>query len=91
MLVGRNGTTRPDPVQAAWLYAQMVRWGQTTLSKDNAASAMRVYRPDLFDQAVRGAEAATSLPPDHIGAFGGPAFDPAEIEAYVNAFPIRRK
>jgi two-component system, oxyanion-binding sensor len=90
MLVGRNGATRPDPVQAAWLYAQMVRWGQTTLSKDNAASAMRVYRPDLFDEAVKNAGAATSLPPDHIGAFDGPAFDPAEIEAYVKAFPIRR-
>jgi ABC-type nitrate/sulfonate/bicarbonate transport system substrate-binding protein len=91
MLVSRNGATRPDPTQAAWLYAQMVRWGQTTLSKDNTASAMRVYRPDLFDQAIKGTSAAASLPADHIGAFDGPAFDPSEIEAYVNAFPIRRK
>ncbi len=92
MMVGRNGATRPDPVQAAWLYAQMARWGQTTLSKDKAALAMGVYRPDLFDQAVRSAGTATaSLPLDHIGAFDGPAFDQAAIEAYVNAFPIRRK
>ncbi len=91
MLVSRNGATRPDPVQAAWLYAQMVRWGQTTLSKDNAALAMGVYRPDLFDQAVKSAGAALSLPSDHIGAFDGPAFDPQEIEAYVKAFPIRQK
>jgi NitT/TauT family transport system ATP-binding protein len=90
MLVGRNGATRPDPVQAAWLYAQMVRWGQTTLSKDGAALAMSVFRPDLFDRAVKGASAA-SLPPDHIGAFDGPAFDPAAIEGYISAFPIRRK
>ncbi len=91
MLVSRNGASRPDPVQAAWLYAQMVRWGQTTLSKDKAALAMSVYRPDLFDQAVRGVAAAASRPSDHIGAFDGPAFNPAEIEAYVNAFPIRRR
>jgi NitT/TauT family transport system ATP-binding protein len=91
MLVSRNGATRPDPVQAAWLYAQMVRWGQTALSRDNTASAMRVYRPDLFDQAVKGASATMSLPADHVGAFDGPGFDSAEIEAYVNAFPIRRK
>ncbi len=91
MLVGRNGATRPDPVQAAWLYAQMVRWGQTTLSSDKAAAAMGVYRPDLFDQAIKGAGATASSPSDHIGAFDGPAFDPANIEAYVNAFPIRRK
>ena len=69
----------------------MVRWGQTTLSKDNAALAMGVYRPDLFDQAVTGAGAAAAMPPDHVGAFDGPAFDPAQIEAYVNAFPIRRR
>jgi len=91
MLISRNGATRPDPAQAAWLYAQMVRWGQTTLSRDRAALAMGAYRPDLFDQAVKGAAAATSLPPDRIGAFDGPAFDPNAIEAYVNAFPIRRK
>jgi ABC-type nitrate/sulfonate/bicarbonate transport system substrate-binding protein len=91
LLVGRGGATRPDPVQAAWLYAQMVRWGQTTPSKDKAAQAMGVYRPDLFDVAIKSAGAITSLPPDNIGAFDGPAFDPAQIEAYVNAFPIRRK
>jgi len=90
LVVGRSGATRPDPVQAAWLYAQMVRWGQTTLSKDKAAQAMGVYRPDLFDKATRGAGMPPSLPPDHIGAFDGPAFDPAQIEAHVNAFPIRR-
>jgi ABC-type nitrate/sulfonate/bicarbonate transport system substrate-binding protein len=91
MLVSRNGATRPDPVQAAWLYGQMVRWGQTTLSKDKAGLAMGVYRPDLFDQAVKGAGAVSALPADHIGAFDGPSFDPAQIEAYVNAFPIRRR
>ena len=91
MLVSRNGATRPDPVQAAWLYGQMVRWGQTALSKDKAVLAMSVYRPDLFDQAVKSSAAASSVPTDHIGAFDGPAFDPTEIEAYVNAFPIRQK
>ena len=32
LLIGREGAARPDPVQAAWLYAQMVRWGQAPLS-----------------------------------------------------------
>jgi two-component system, oxyanion-binding sensor len=91
MLVSRSGATRPDPVQAAWLYGQMVRWGQTTLSKDGAALAMAVYRPDLFDQALRRTGSGAALPLDHIGAFDGPAFDSAQIEAYVNAFPIRRR
>jgi NitT/TauT family transport system ATP-binding protein len=69
----------------------MVRWGQTTLSKDKAALAMGVYRPDLFERAVKSSGTVTSLPSDHVGVFDGPAFDPAEIDAYVNAFPIRRR
>ena len=34
LLVGREGAARPDPVQAAWLYAQMVRWGQASISPE---------------------------------------------------------
>ncbi|WP_035981645.1 CmpA/NrtA family ABC transporter substrate-binding protein, partial [Bradyrhizobium sp. STM 3843] len=39
LLVGREGAGRPDPVQAAWLYAQMVRWGQTPLSPEALKTA----------------------------------------------------
>ena len=52
LLVGREGAARPDPVQAAWLYAQMVRWGQTALSPEALRSAMAVFRPDLYDAAL---------------------------------------
>ena len=47
LLVGREDAARPDPVQAAWLYAQMARWGQTQLGKDALRSAMAAFRPDL--------------------------------------------
>ncbi len=52
LLVGRDGAARPDPVQAAWLYAQMVRWGQTAMRPEALRTAMGVFRPDLFDAAV---------------------------------------
>ncbi len=52
LLVGREGAGRPDPVQAAWLYAQMVRWGQTALTPDGVKTAMAVFRPDLYDAAL---------------------------------------
>ena len=59
LLVGREGAARPDPVQAAWLYAQMVRWGQTTISPEALKTAMAVFRPDLYDAALgREAKAA---------------------------------
>ena len=52
LLVGREGAARPDPVQAAWLYAQMVRWGQTAMQPDALRTAMAVFRPDLYDAAL---------------------------------------
>jgi len=39
-------------VQAAWLYSQMVRWAQTTVSEEALKAAMAVFRPDLYDAAL---------------------------------------
>ena len=78
--------TRPDPVQAAWLYAQMVRWGQAPLSDDLLAAAKAVFRPDLYDAAVGPTPPPpASEPADGIGAFIGPAFDPNDIAGYLAA------
>ncbi len=91
LLVGRGGAARPDPAQAAWLYAQMVRWGQAPLSREMLAAAKAVCRPDLYDAASGVATAPDpSAPADHIGAFTGPAFDPDDIEAHLAAWTIRR-
>jgi NitT/TauT family transport system ATP-binding protein len=92
MLIGRANAARPDPAQAAWLYAQMVRWGQAPLSAELLAAAKRVWRPDLYDTALGGDGA---LPPgepaDGIGAFAGPAFDPDDIEAHLAAWTIKHQ
>jgi NitT/TauT family transport system ATP-binding protein len=91
LLVGRNGAGRPDPAQAAWLYAQMVRWGQAPLSEELRDAAMAVFRADLYD-AVLGAAPAkiAGEPPDGIGAFAGPAFNPRDIAAHLTAWRIGR-
>jgi hypothetical protein len=91
LMVGRNGAARPDPVQAAWLYAQMVRWGQAPMSADLLAAAKDVFRPDLYDLALgAGGPLPASEPADGIGAFSGPAFDPNNIAAQIAASKIRR-
>lgn len=91
LMIGRNGATRPDPVQAAWIYAQIVRWGQAPLSDESLALAQAVFRPDLYDAAVG------TLPPlgpgepgDGIGGFIGPAFDPADIAGHLAAMRNRK-
>ncbi|MGX4804705.1 CmpA/NrtA family ABC transporter substrate-binding protein [Bradyrhizobium guangdongense] len=89
LLVGREGAGRPDPVQAAWLYAQMVRWGQTALSAEALKTAMAVFRSDLYDAALgHGGEGQASTP---FGAFAGPAFDVRDIAGYLSAFEVARR
>ena len=89
LLVGREGAARPDPAQAAWLYAQMVRWGQTALRPDALRTAMSVFRPDLYDVAS-GRRGNASDASDAIGAFAGPAFNPQDIAGHLAAFRIGR-
>jgi NitT/TauT family transport system ATP-binding protein len=90
LLVGREGAARPDPRQAAWLYAQMVRWGQAPLSRDMLLDAKAVCRPDLYDAALPDENRAGAAPADGIGAFAGPAFDANDIEAHLAAWDIKR-
>jgi NitT/TauT family transport system ATP-binding protein len=89
LLVGREGAARPDPAQAAWLYAQMVRWGQAPLSREMLAAAKAVCRPELYDAAMAG-PSVTEAAADAIGAFAGPKFDPDDIEAHLAAWNIKR-
>jgi NitT/TauT family transport system ATP-binding protein len=88
LLVGREEAGRPDPVQAAWLYAQMVRWGQTTLRPEVVKTAMTVFRPDLYDTALGRRPPAQA--PVAFGAFAGPVFDPANIRGHLEAFEVGR-
>ena len=87
----RTGAARPDPVQAAWLYGQMVRWGQAPLSAELLSAAKLVFRPDVYDAAM--ADSKPDLegePADGIGAFAGPAFDASDIAAHVRSWKIGR-
>jgi NitT/TauT family transport system ATP-binding protein len=88
LLVGREGAARPDPVQAAWLYAQMVRWGQASISAEALKVAKAVFRPDLYDAALGFQGNAGNGGPDAIGAFVGPAFDADDIAGHLAAFEI---
>jgi NitT/TauT family transport system ATP-binding protein len=86
LLIGGNRAARPDPMQAAWLYAQMVRWGQAPASGDLLAAAQAVFRPTLYDAILGTAEAPPGEEPaDGIGAFTGFAFDPTRIATRMGA------
>lgn len=87
LIPGAGIAGRPDPVQAVWLYAQMVRWGQTELRADALADARVVLSPALFDRCFAAHEMA-GTPADGIGAFTGPPFDGEDVEGYLAASRI---
>ena len=90
LMIGREGASRPDPVQAAWIYAQMVRWRQAPYSDALLKDARAVFRPDVYDAAL-GVQpvAAGALSADGVGSFAGPPFDPADVTGHLAAWPKR--
>jgi hypothetical protein len=91
ILIGRDGVGRPDPIQAAWPYAQMVRWGQAPFSAELSAAAQAVFRPDLYDAALGAAPSFDAgAPRDGVGGFIGPAFDAGNIAGHLAAWRIKR-
>jgi len=92
IVVGREGASCPDPIQAAWAYAQIVRWAQAPLSEDLRVAAENVFRADLYDAALgRKVEMRAAAARDRIGAFAGPGFDARDIAGYLEAWRTRRE
>jgi ABC-type nitrate/sulfonate/bicarbonate transport system substrate-binding protein len=91
LLVGREGAGRPDPRQAAWLYAQMVRWGQAAFSAEALKVAKAVFRPDLYDAALGVAADVAADASGAVGAFAGPPFDADDIAGHLASFKISRQ
>lgn len=85
LIFGDRTSGRPHRSQAAWLYAQMLRWGQADSSPGALRAAESVFDPVFFDAATK---AAPSLPAT-ISAFSGPPFEARAIDAYLDAFAIR--
>lgn len=92
IMIGRNGANRPDPTQAAWLYAQIVRWRQAPASQDLCALAQSVFRSDLYQAALREwSPPHDGEPRDGIGCFIGPQFDAANFSSYLAAWSGARR
>lgn len=72
---------------ALWLYAQMVRWGQTALSTASEQIACTTYRPDLLVAAL--GEALPQPQRPHSPPLDGITFDPADVAGYLAATLIK--
>jgi two-component system, oxyanion-binding sensor len=88
LILGTGPRGRPDETQAAWLYSQMVRWGQASAETCLAEAAAAVFSADLFDRVFGGAANASDAPSsalDGLGAFAGPLFQKSDISGYLAA------
>ncbi len=83
LIIGAGGACRPDPRQAAWIYAHMLRWGQAPYSTRLLDAARSVFKPDYYNAALTPAPGAAA-------AFE-PAFDDNDIGAYLRGFAIGQK
>lgn len=88
LLFGDRSTGRPDPYQAAWLYAQMLRWGQARLFPESASAARAVFDARIFDSAAGVGQPPQPAP---IRAFSGADFSADSVETYLGAFEIGAK
>ncbi|MCA1196416.1 ABC transporter substrate-binding protein [Sphingomonas sp. R647] len=57
MVQYREAANFPWCSQAAWLYAQMTRWDGVAYADADAATAMQVFRPDMYRAALSGSGA----------------------------------
>jgi ABC-type nitrate/sulfonate/bicarbonate transport system substrate-binding protein len=73
---------RPDPRKARWLYAEIAAGLRQPLDERKAQAAATVFRPDIFDAATGN----NALPEsgDPIGLKFGPAFDPDDLQGYID-------
>jgi len=90
LVIAGPGVSRPEPIQAAWLYAQMVRWQQAPMAPDLLAAAEAVFQPDLYDRVLGAQPRRINSPSDGVGAFAGEDFNPANIGAHLANWRARR-
>jgi two-component system, oxyanion-binding sensor len=82
------GAVRPHAGRYAWLYAQMVRWGQTKLDPAAARQIEALIRTDLYDRAT-GSPPGPAPAGDPVGSLIGPPFDAADMAGYLGRFDAR--
>lgn len=87
MVFHADGANVPQPIHAAWLLAQMLRWGHIAGDTDIPAVARRVYRPDLIAPVAAGLGMAATPGLDSLDGFAatGPFRLEAAREAAVRA------
>ncbi len=80
----------PYHSMAIWILTQMRRWGQLQREVDYAAVAQQVFLTLDAGRAMRDIGLVVPTNPMRTETILGKVFDPAQPDAYLNSFAIRR-
>ena len=89
MHFSRRNCNYPQPKFGTWWLSQFRRWGMVNGAPDYAGIVGRVFRTDLYEEAMKEigyAHAGRNDDPETF--FDGKTFDPAKPEEYARGFEI---
>jgi nitrate/nitrite transport system substrate-binding protein len=90
MIFHERNCNYPQPKYVAWWLSQLRRWGMVTGAPDYAGIAAKVARTDLYEAAMKEIGAVHGGRDDRPETlFDGIPFDPAQPEAYAQAFAVK--
>jgi nitrate/nitrite transport system substrate-binding protein len=90
MIFNQRNCNYPQPKYVAWWLSQLRRWGMVTGAPDYAGIAAKVARPDLYEAAMKEMGVVHGGRDDRPETlFDGVPFDPAQPEAYAQAFAVK--
>ncbi len=89
MIFSQRNCNYPQPKHGKWWLTQFRRWGMVTGTPDYDGVVNQVFRPDLYEEAMKEygiKHAGRDDQPETL--FDGKTFDPAQPEAYATGFAI---
>lgn len=90
MIFHERNCNYPQPKYVAWWLSQLRRWGMVTGAPDYAGIAAKVARTDLYEAAMKEIGVVHGGRDDRPETlFDGIRFDPAQPEAYAQAFAVK--
>lgn len=89
LIFSQRNCNYPQPKHGKWWLTQFRRWGMVTGTPDYDGVVSQVFRPDLYEEAMKNygiQHAGRNDQPETL--FDGTTFDPAQPEAYATGFAI---
>jgi nitrate/nitrite transport system substrate-binding protein len=90
MHFSKRNCNYPQPKYGKWWLSQFRRWGMVTGAPDYDGIASKVFRPDLYEEAMKEisyAHGGRDDKPETL--FDGKTFDPAQPEEYAKSFEVK--